>query len=383
MEDPVFDITTDDLSRFQGQGPVFVAFGEVMLRDTPADQERPERTRLVHLSMAGSEYSVAIGLSRLGLPAGYVTRLPDNPYGRAVRNIAREQGVDTGHFVWASPYEPIARYIYELGRTPRPGVGMYQRMFAASSRLDAGMVDWRAALAGARLFHTTGITFGLAVHSGYQRNYCLEAFQEALAARPAGCLVGLDFNYRSTLWSFEEARQTLEAVLAQHVDVLITSPFDMARFFGIDCGRYSTRQVLAGELDELADEDLLAFGQAVCRRFGVRIVAMTRRYPDSFEQQRWESAAIAADGYLARSPALRGMSLLDSLGGGDAWLAGFYYGLLSEDFTPSGLLKGVLVGDAATRLQQTLMFDLPIVDRADIQALLDADASGGGKRTIR
>ena len=45
--------------------------------------------------------------------------------------------------------------------------------------------------------------------------------------------------------------------------------------------------------------------------------------------------------------------------------------------------KGVLVGDAATRLKQTLMFDLPIVDKDEVQALMRQDVLGGGKRTAR
>ena len=47
MNDTSYDITQDDLGCFEGQGPAFVTFGEVMVRDTPADMERPERTRLV------------------------------------------------------------------------------------------------------------------------------------------------------------------------------------------------------------------------------------------------------------------------------------------------------------------------------------------------
>jgi hypothetical protein len=43
----------------------------------------------------------------------------------------------------------------------------------------------------------------------------------------------------------------------------------------------------------------------------------------------------------------------------------------------------VLVGDAATRLKQTLMFDLAIIDRDEVQALMKADRAGGGKRTSR
>jgi 2-dehydro-3-deoxygluconokinase len=379
---PAYDITKDDLGRF-GRGPALVTFGEVMVRDTPADLERPERTRLVHLSMAGSEYTLAIGLARLGIPTSYITRVPDNPYGRAVRNIARENGVATDHMVWAGKTELIGRLIYEIGRTPRRDVGIYQRRYSAASRLDAGMVDWQAALKEARLLHTSGITFGLAAHSRYERNYNLEAFREAISGKPEGCLLGLDFNYRSTLWSVEQAREVMTPIVGEHVDVLITTIEDMALLYGIDCGRYTAAQVADGEIDRLEDDDIQAFAEQVHRRFDTRIVAITIRYPDSFEQHRWESAAVHADGTFFRSPAVKSITLCDRLGGGDTWNAGFYYGLLTDEFTAESMVKGVLVGDAATRLKQTLMFDLAIIDRDEVQARMKADRSGGGKRTSR
>jgi 2-dehydro-3-deoxygluconokinase len=353
------------------------------VRDTPADMERPERTRLVRLSMAGSEYTLAIGLARLGIPTSYITRVPDNPYGRAVRNIARENGVDTDHMVWAAKTEPIGRLIYEIGRTPRRDAGIYQRQYSAASRLDAGMVDWKAALKEARLFHTSGITFGLAAHSRYDRNYNDEAFKEAVANKPEGCLVGLDFNYRGTLWSIQQARDAMTPIVGEHVDVLITTIEDMALLYGIGCGRYSAGQIADGDMDRLEDDDIRAFAEQVHRKFNTRIVAITIRYPDSFEQHRWESAAVHADGTFFRSPAVKSITLCDRLGGGDTWNAGFYYGLLTEDFAAVSVVKGVLVGDAATRLKQTLMFDLAIIDRDEVQALMKADRAGGGKRTSR
>lgn len=378
-----YEITKDDLSGLSGPDPVVVTFGEVMVRDTPADSERPERTRLVHLSMAGSEYTLAIGLARLGVSAGYVTRVPDNPYGRAVRNVARELGVNVEHIAWAPRTDLIGRMIYEIGRTPRRDTGIYQRKYSAASMLGAGMVDWAAALRGARLFHTSGITFGLAAHSGYDRNYNLEAFEEALAARPDGCIVGLDFNYRATLWSPEQARAVMTPLVTNYVDVLVTTIEDMAELYGIPCGRYTAKQITDGEIGPLGDDDLRAFAVTVCDRFQVGVVALTIRYPDSFEQHRWESVAADAGGAFFRSPAVRSVTLWDRLGGGDTWNAGFYYGLLTEGLGADGLAKGVLVGDAATRLKQTLMFDLPIIDRREVAALMKADAAGGGKRTSR
>ncbi len=41
--------------------------------------------------------------------------------------------------------------------------------------------------------------------------------------------------------------------------------------------------------------------------------------------------------------------------------------------------KGLLVGDAATRIKQTMMFDLPIVTKSEVQDLMKADVLGGGK----
>jgi 2-dehydro-3-deoxygluconokinase len=319
----------------------------------------------------------------LGIPSEYITRVPNNPYGRAVRNIAREHGICTDHFVWAPKTEPIGRLIYEIGRTPRKNTGVYQRMYSAASKLDAGMVDWQAVLKDARLFHTSGITFGLANHSKYERNYNRHAFVEAIEAKPADCLVGMDFNYRATLWSPEEARDVMTPLISEHIDIFITTIEDMAKLYDIGCGQYSARQVVDGDMGQLEDEDIQTFANKVMEIFKVKIVAITIRYPDTFEQHRWESAAMNDAGDFFRSPAVKPIVLLDRLGGGDTWNAGFYYGLLTENFSSAGLSKGVMVGDAATRIKQTLMFDLPMIDKDEVEALLKADAFGGGKRTSR
>lgn len=377
------DITKDDLSSLKRGGPAFVTFGEVLVRETPADQERPERTRLVHLSMAGSEFTLATGLSRLGIPSAYITRVPTNPYGYAVRNTAREQGINTDSMVWAPKTEPIGRLIYEIGRTPRRNTGIYQRMYSAASKFGAGMVDWKQVLKDARLFHTSGITFGLASHSGYKRNYNLEALKEALENKPSKCLLGMDLNYRETLWNPKEACEVLTPIVRDHVDILITTIEDMAKLYGMSLGRYSDKQIIDGDLGPIDNDDLCVFAAQVRDRFHARIVAITIRYPDSFEQHRWESAAIDSQDHFFRSPAVKPITLWDRLGGGDTWNAGFYYGLLTSGLNREGMEKGILIGDAGTRLKQTLMFDLPIVDKEELQGLLRSDLLGGGKRTSR
>lgn len=379
----MYNILEDNLDQMNLDGPSLVTFGEVMIRETPADLERPERTRLVHLSMAGSEFTLAIGVSRLGILSAYVTRLPSNPYGYAIRNVAREQGVDITNIVWASGTEPIGRLIYEVGRTPRRDSGIYQRMYSAASKLNEGMVDWNSTLRNSKIFHTSGITFGLSSHSNYDQNYLFNAFLEAISNKPRDCNVGLDFNYRSTLWSPRRAKEVMTPILNDHVDILITTIEDMAQIYNLGCGQYSAKEIINGDIGEIQDDDIRSFAEEVLGLFNLKIIAITIRYPDSFEQHRWESAAVNSEGSFFRSPAVKKITLQDRLGGGDSWNAGFYYGLLTNNFSSDSLEKGIVVGDAVTRIKQTLMFDLPLVDKKEIQALLKADITGGGKRTSR
>ena len=133
----------------------------------------------------------------------------------------------------------------------------------------------------------------------------------------------------------------------------------------------------------IEDDDIRSFAQELNTRFNTKIVAITIRYPDTFEQHRWETAVIDSEGGVFRSPAVKPIVLMDRLGGGDAWNGGFYYGLLTEGMNRQGIEKGLLVGDAASRIKQTIMFDLPIVTKAEVQALMQTDMLGGGKRTSR
>ncbi|MDP3184064.1 MAG: hypothetical protein Q8M58_02205, partial [Anaerolineales bacterium] len=158
---------------------------------------------------------------------------------------------------------------------------------------------------------------------------------------------------------------------------------DMAKIYGMDCGQYSADAINRGDIGLLTDADLKTFAGQVQDRLKVSVVGITIRYPDSFEVHRWESVALDEHGNFFRSPAIKPIVLWDRIGGGDTWNSGFYYGLLTEPDSARGIEKGVLVGDAVSRLKQTVMFDLPIVTREEVQALMKADVSGGGKRESR
>jgi hypothetical protein len=82
-----------------------------------------------------------------------------------------------------------------------------------------------------------------------------------------------------------------------------------------------------------------------------------------------------AEGHYFRSPATQKVVMLDRLGGGDTWDVGFFYGLLTESTPLRRLQKGVLVGDAASCPQKTIMFNLPIVTKEEVQALVRSSSA--------
>jgi 2-dehydro-3-deoxygluconokinase len=358
---------------------MFLSLGEVMIRDTPADSERLERTRQVYVSTAGSEYSIAIGVSRLGNKSRFITRLPNNSYGRMVEGIAKENGVDTEQFVWADRTDLIGRYLYEIGVTPRAGLGIYQRKFSAASRLEAAEVDWRLALKKVKILHTSGITLGLSFHSGYERNYLLECIEHASKAREQDALFGLDINYRGTLWSKEQMLPTVEKVFSTGVNILITSVEDSANFFGFNFGKFTANKIIAGTdygFDETALEEL---GQAYLSRYGIRCLCLTRRKIVSSACNKWMSAIVLDGEKVFTSEKELEFQVVDRLGGGDAWASGFYTGILEDGLTPVGVQNGLRLGDAAISLQQTLMFDLPIFNRDEVNSL----AMGENSQRVR
>ncbi|MFQ3550294.1 MAG: PfkB family carbohydrate kinase, partial [Armatimonadota bacterium] len=77
-----------------------VTLGEAMLRLSPPDFHRLEQANSFDAKVGGGELNVAVGCSRLGLSSAWVSKLPQNPIGKMVRNKAREHGVDISNIVW-------------------------------------------------------------------------------------------------------------------------------------------------------------------------------------------------------------------------------------------------------------------------------------------
>lgn len=328
------------------QPGIVVTFGEAMLRLAAPNHQRLEQATSLDVTVGGAELNVAAGVSRLGLDARWVSRVPDSPLGRIVRNRAREFGVDTSFVSWGRG-ERVGLYFLEPGASPRASAVIYDRAGSAFSRLDPSEIDWKAALEGASVLHTTGITPALS-------DECAVAVRDAFAAaRAAGIPVTYDLNYRAKLWSEERAREVQEPLMAD-VDVLITTEEDTKRVFGI------------------TGEDYRDVARRLVDRFGFDVVTITLRGDVSVLRNTW--TAIAHAGGVDYDDRSYDIEIVDRVGGGDAYAAGFLYGWLTAD-----VATGVRYGNAFSALQQTLPGDLAWLTKAEVEAQL----SGAGLRIAR
>ena len=354
-------------------GVHLVSFGEAMVRLCPPGFGRLEAATHLEVQPGGAELNTAVGVARLGagqgLRAAWVSRLPHNPLGRFIANKAREHGVVTDHVVWdADPDARCGTYFLEEGAAPRPSSVLYDRANSAFARLAPDDLEWPAILAGARYFLVTGITPALG-------EGCLEATRRAMrAARAAGVRVVFDPNFRSKLWPLARAREVyLE--LAPLVDVLACAHEGLQTFYGIEAGT-----------PEAAAREALA-------RYDLQAVVMTNRTELGMWRNRVGATVVARAALLgaAGGPQTyrdreREVEIVDRLGAGDAFLAGFLFGLLTGVSGASGegggagagappdWARATAYGGACAALKHTIRGDFPILTEAEVRQEIEAPA---------
>ena len=323
-----------------------ITFGEAMIRLTPANFRRLEQAYSLDVEIGGAELNTAVGLARLGRKAAWVSRLTDNPLGRLIANRAREAGVSTDHILF-TPADRVGVYFLESGAAPRPSGIVYDRADSAMARFAPGMVDWKTAFAGSGWFYVTGITAALSSTTA-------EATLDALAAaKDAGLTTCLDPNYRAKLWTVDEARTWLNEAI-QYVDVLVTNPEDVERFFGVP-----------GEDIEQAAADAVA-------RFDLVAVAMTLRQTPSVWRNSFTAVGCAGGQFLRTKS--YDIEIVDRLGAGDAFVSGLIHGLIDGD-----LQRGLDYGTAMAALKHTIPGDFPWITRDEVEGLV----RGGGLKINR
>ncbi len=327
-----------------------VCFGEAMLRLTPANGCRLEQMQQLEAQVGGSEFNVAVGASRLGLPSAWVTSLPDNPLGRMARNKAREHGVDVSGVHWA-PDSRLGLYFVEKGAAPRPSAVLYDRAHSAIASLRPEALDWPRLLKGARGFHTSGITPALGQGTA-------QATLDALkTARRLGCFTSYDLNYRRNLWTPQQAAQVQREML-DYVDLLITTEEDAHVVFGISPGTVDTTYA------NLDADTYAEVARKLSETFKIPAVAITMRKNPSVWHNAW-SALVWHDGTVHRSVEYQ-LEVVDRIGAGDSLAAGLLFSYLRDrDWG-----RAVAFGTAFSALKHSIPGDCNWSSEAEVQRLL-------------
>jgi 2-dehydro-3-deoxygluconokinase len=273
-------------------------------------------------SVAGAESTVAIGLARLGHSVRWIGRVGADEPGALVLRTLRAENVDTT-LARVDPGAPTGLILFEA-RTADVTRVCYYRAGSAGSRLAAADLDGGLP-AGTRIVHLTGITPALGTGPA-------EAVRAAVvAAREVGARVSLDVNYRSRLWSRDSAAQALRPLIGM-VDVLIASDDELALV---------SPAGLTGRDDRVAALLAAGVGEVVLTSGAAGARAVT-------------SAGAAA------VPA-RKVAVVDPVGAGDAFVAGYL----------SGALDGLAVQDRLQRAVTTAGF--AVATRGDWEGLPTRD----------
>jgi 2-dehydro-3-deoxygluconokinase len=291
-----------------------VTFGETMVLFAAAEQGPLRFANTFTRHAAGTESNFAIGLARLGHQVGWFSRVGDDEFGQYIVNTVRGEGVDTSRVIvdGEAPTGVLFKEKRELG--PRKIV--YYRRGSAASRLAPADLD-ADYIGGARYLHLTGITPALSETAR------AAVFAAAELARARGVTVSFDPNLRLRLWTREQARETMRALLPL-CDLVLP---------GLD-----EAELLVGESDpDRAADAIRARGPST---------VVVKLGPEG-------ALAVSAGGRI-RAPGIRLERIVDPVGAGDGFAAGFIAGQLRG----LDLLESLKIGNTVGAFATTVVGDV-------------------------
>lgn len=351
-----------------------LSLGECMVRLSPPGHGRIEFADTLEVWVGGGEYNVAYALCRLGLRGGWVGAVVDNPVGQIILNHATAVGLDTSH-VAVLPYDGVGRdariglNFTEVGTGMRPSVTLYDRGHSATSKMDPASIDWK------QVFHTEGVRW---LHTGGIFT-CLSdttrqiAPQALKAAHESGTIVSYDLNFRSKLWSSEEAIANTKPLIP-YIDCLIGNEEDFQKVLGYEVAGADEN------LNELPIESYKSMVRRVAEDHpNLKAIGTTLREVISATENNWSAILYWAEtDTFYTGPQFKRMIIEDRVGGGDGFASGFVYGLLTDD-GGNNPQRCVDLGTAHGALLQSTRGDTSQISLD----LLNHIAGGGGARIIR
>ena len=321
----------------------------------------------IHVS--GGEFNVAANLADcFRLRTGIASAMVDYPIGELVAERVRAMGVKPYYkrFQHDGVTGPNMATVYsDRGQGVRAPVVFYNRSNEAAARLQPGDFDWSALFgAGVRWFHSGGIFAAL---SATTAELIIEAMR---AAKAAGAVVSFDLNYRAKLWNITGGHERAVAVLkriVEHVDVLVGNEEDLQMGLGIPGPAVAAKS----KLDPTTFFSMI--DRVVQTHPQIKIVATTLREVHSTNRHSWGAVAWI-DGKNHVAPTCE-LDVLDRVGGGDGYAAGFFYGLLAGE-SPENAVK---LGWAHGALLTTFPGDTSMATLEQVRAF----AQGGSARIQR
>ncbi len=346
----------------------FVSLGALVHRlDTGVIPFRKATECQIHVS--GGEFNVAANLADcFRLQTAVVTAMVDYPIGDLVAERVRAMGVKPFYkrFAHDGVSGPNIATVYsDRGQGVRAPVVFYNRCHEAAAQLKPGDFDWKGIFAGGvRWFHSGGIFAAL---SPTTAEVIIEGMK---AAKAAGAVISFDLNYRAKLWNISGGPERAVAVLdriVKNVDVLVGNEEDLQLGLGIPGPEVAARS----KLDPSAFIGMI--GKVSQKHPQVKIVATTLREVHSTNCHSWGAVAWIA-GKTVQAPTCE-LDVVDRVGGGDGFAAGFIYGLLAGESDE----EAIKLGWAHGALLTTFPGDTTMATVEQVRAL----AKGGSARIQR
>ena len=338
-----------------------VTFGEIMLRLSPPDFLRFSQAYSFDVTYGGGESNVAVSLANYGIPSCFVSRLPDNDLGECALIELRKRGVNTDQIIRGG--DRLGIYFLETGAVSRGSKVLYDRAHSAMAEIKPGMIDWNSIFKETSWFHFTGIT--PAISEGASAA-CLEAVQ---IATKMGVTISTDLNYRAKLCKYGGNREAIMTELTSYCDIILGNEEDAEKHFGIKPKNLDiTKQghkINAEAFQSVCKQMMKKFPRA-------KKVITTLRGSVSASNNTW--AGVLYDGKkIYESPQYQINPIIDRVGGGDSFMGGLIYGLITY---PSNDQKALNFAVAASCLKHTIKGDANLVTIEEVEKLMSGDASG-------
>lgn len=321
----------------------------------------------IHVS--GGEFNCAANLADCFLlNTGIASAMVNYPIGELIAERVKAMGVKPFYkrFEHNGVNGPNMAAVYsDRGHGVRAPVVFYNRCNEAAAQLKPGDFDWDAIFSqGVRWFHSGGIFAAL---SSTTAEVIIEGMK---AARKHGAITSFDLNFREKLWKISGGADTAVEVIGkivEHVDVLVGNEEDLQKGLGIP----GPEVAASNKLDPSAFFSMM--DNVLKKHPRVKCVATTLREVHTTSRHSW-SAVAWIDGKTYQAPTAE-LDVIDRVGGGDGFAAGFFYGLLNGE-SPEAAIR---LGWAHGALLTTFPGDTTMATIDQVRAF----ASGGSARIQR